>query len=605
MTSVWVPLTMVLVVTTGAWVLGHLTASAFLLPAGEAGRLDAVGRASLGRAQIGSWIWFAATLVAIPPALAEALNISLSDATQWATVRTYAWDVPATHALMISGFIAIAVTTLTFGARRIGSVALLVVLAGIGVAAPGVTVGHSGISDHGLHVLSGAIALLGVSLWAGSVGALLGVRDRAANTDEAFVESVRRHGRGVPAYATATLLGVLGLGLARMGEEYQLWSTPFGLLAVIATVVAVAPMTSWNPRSRWRQIHALPALVSLALLVGVALLVATHPSGASHDAPLTLAEQLIGESMPEPITIARALGPHLDTAAIVTTLILGGLYLAGVARLRRRGDHWPLGRTVAMIIGLLSLLAVTVTQIGAYSTVLFSTHMIQHMTLSMVTPVFLVLSGPITLALRAIRPAPRGQRGPREWVVAFQHSRIVRALTTPIVALIVYVTSLYGLYFTPLFSTLMSSHLGHLAMMTHFVLAGYFFYWMIIGVDPTPKPVPYWARLLLLLAGIAIHAIFGVIVMVAPTAIAGDWYTRVAPPWLGDPLTDQYVAGGVAWAYGEIPTLIIMIALVWQWSKAEERDNRRLDRKADRDGDAELTAYNDYLATLSRPSPRR
>ena len=42
----------------------------------------------------------------------------------------------------------------------------------------------------------------------------------------------------------------------------------------------------------------------------------------------------------------------------------------------------------------------------------------------------------------------------------------------------------------------MRYHLGHLAMLTHFVLAGYLLFWVLIGVDPGRRRVagrsPCW-----------------------------------------------------------------------------------------------------------------
>jgi putative copper resistance protein D len=56
---------------------------------------------------------------------------------------------------------------------------------------------------------------------------------------------------------------------------------------------------------------------------------------------------------------------------------------------------------------------------------------------------------------------------------------------------------------------------------------------------------------------------------------------------------------------GEIPTLLIAMVMVAQWSRSDDRDARRYDRNADRDGDAELAAYNTMLAELAkRPSSR-
>jgi putative copper resistance protein D len=46
--------------------------------------------------------------------------------------------------------------------------------------------------------------------------------------------------------------------------------------------------------------------------------------------------------------------------------------------------------------------------------------------------------------------------------------------------------------------------------------------------------------------------------------------------------------------------MIIMVAL--QWSRSDEREARRKDRQADRDGNAELNAYNERLAALDERS---
>ena len=42
--------------------------------------------------------------------------------------------------------------------------------------------------------------------------------------------------------------------------------------------------------------------------------------------------------------------------------------------------------------------------------------------------------------------------------------------------------------------------------------------------------------------------------------------------------------------------------VAWQWMRSDEREARRKDRQADRDGNAELTAYNARLASLDERS---
>jgi len=298
-------------------------------------------------------------------------------------------------------------------------------------------------------------------------------------------------------------------------------------------------------------------------------------------------------------TLARLLTPYADWLTLLGCLALAALYLYGVVTLARRGDRWPVSRTVAWLLGLFTVLLVTCTGIGSYGMALFSVHMIQHMVLSMVSPILLLLGAPITLALRVLRPAPRGRRGPREILVAVLRSRAARVLTSPLITLPLFIASLYGLYFTSLFDTLMSTWWGHHAMLVHFVLVGFVFFWPIMGTDPAPHRPPHVFRMLELFIAMPFHAFFGVAVMQSSTLMTT---TFAHPPlfWNIKPLADQHVAGGIAWAFSEAPTLLVLGALLYQWIRDEERKARRADRAADRDGDAELEAYNAYLARINQ-----
>ncbi len=190
-----------------------------------------------------------------------------------------------------------------------------------------------------------------------------------------------------------------------------------------------------------------------------------------------------------------------------------------------------------------------------------------------------------------------------------RHSRVLRTLSHPVVALAVYVVSLYGLYFSDLLGVIMRYHLGHLAMLTHFVLTGYLFFWVLIGVDPGRRPVPPPVLVLVHFAGMAFHAFLGVALMQSRTVIAADWYTAVHPAWAGTLLADQRVGAGLAWGFGEIPAVAILILLVVRWIRADEREQRRLDRAADRaeaaGEDDELARYNDFLRRAAQAAERR
>ncbi|GJF31599.1 membrane protein [Kitasatospora sp. NE20-6] len=301
-----------------------------------------------------------------------------------------------------------------------------------------------------------------------------------------------------------------------------------------------------------------------------------------------------------PYTPSAALQWSPDWPFLIGAVLALALYTAAAVRLWRRGDRWPVGRLVAWTLGTGTLVLVTCTGLNDYGMVLFSAHMIQHMVLSMFTPILLLLGAPITLALRALRPAGRGNgRGPRELLVALLHSRYVRVVSHPGFTIPLFIASLYALYFSPLFDFLMQYRLGHLAMMVHFLAVGLLFFWPIMGVDPGPHRPGFVMRILELFMGMPFHAFFGVAVMMATGPLVTSFGAATAPPGT-HLLDDQKIAGGITWAFGEIPTAIVLIALTLQWARSEERQARRADRAADRDGDAELVAYNAYLASLDR-----
>src|ERR1700738_5687967 len=79
-----------------------------------------------------------------------------------------------------------------------------------------------------------------------------------------------------------------------------------------------------------------------------------------------------------------------------------------------------------------------------------------------------------------------------------------------------------------------------------------------------------------------------------------SFYRSLHLSWHTDLLGDQRLGGGIAWAAGEIPLVVVMIALLVQWTRSDQRTARRLDRAAERDDDAELAAYNAMLAELAR-----
>jgi cytochrome c oxidase assembly factor CtaG/putative copper export protein len=310
---------------------------------------------------------------------------------------------------------------------------------------------------------------------------------------------------------------------------------------------------------------------------------------------------LTGEALPPELTFARYFTEwRFDLLWALVIAFLVFFYIAGVIRLHKRGDRWPVYRTVLWVAGLALLFYITNGGVNAYEKYLFSAHMLAHMVLGMMVPLLLVPAAPVTLAMRAIAKRADGSRGGREWILLAVHSRIAGFLVNPLVAAVLFAGSLWVFYYTPLFSWATTDHIGHTWMVVHFLIVGYLFVQSLIGIDPVPYRAPYPFRLIALLATMAFHAFFGLSLMTGTGLLLADWFGAMGRSWGASAIVDQQTGGGIAWSVGEIPTVILAIVVAIMWSRSDAKDAKRLDRKADRDGDQDLNEYNEMLQKLAQ-----
>ncbi|RZI79760.1 MAG: cytochrome c oxidase assembly protein, partial [Microbacterium sp.] len=350
-------------------------------------------------------------------------------------------------------------------------------------------------------------------------------------------------------------------------------------------------------------------LAFMGIASGAAVALASSPPAVDTSLPTvpTPAEVLTGAPLPPELTPERWL-TMWDIDPLWALAVGFGLffYLAGVWRLHRRGDRWPIYRTVLWVAGLLLLLWVTCGPVNAYQDYLFSMHMVGHMLLSMAIPLCLVFGAPVSLAARAVRKRDDGTRGGREWILWAVHTPFSKVITHPLFAAAMFIGSLWAFYYSELFRWSLYDHLGHEWMIVHFLISGYLFVQSLVGIDPVPLRLPYPFRLVTLIGIMAMHAFFGIAIMMSSGLFVAEWFGSMGRTWGDPPLVDQYTGGGIAWSIGEIPTLILAIVVAIQWSRSDERAQRRADRHADRTGDQELEAYNASLAalrTLVRSAP--
>ncbi len=268
-----------------------------------------------------------------------------------------------------------------------------------------------------------------------------------------------------------------------------------------------------------------------------------------------------------------------DPVLFVATVWIVGLYLLGVWQLRSRGDRWPIGRTLAFVVGGMgSFYLATSSGIGAYDTTLLSVHMVQHLVLGMVVPLFLALGAPVTLALRTL------PKGLRTGLLAVLHSRLAKVLTFAPLTLALYVISPWALYFTGWYEATLHSAFQHEMMHVHLVLIGSLFFWPLMGIDPLPNRLGYPVRMLIVVLTLPFHAFLGITIMGQTSLIGGDWYPDLGRTltWLPDPLEDQELAGGILWSSGDLIGLLFFGVLFVQWVRQSTREAAREDRRLDR-----------------------
>ncbi|GAA0967866.1 cytochrome c oxidase assembly protein [Actinocorallia libanotica] len=591
-----------------ALTVGCLLMAIVLLPLIKDGLTSAAQR----YLRAASWCaaaWAAAAGATLVLTVAEILGLPVFGLLRGHELSSYAGQIPQGTALLLVILMSVMTALLSRTVSTPGAALGLLALALVALLPPALT-GHSAASpNHSVAIVGLALHLLAVVPWVGGLAVLVWhalTRSRLLDT------AVGRFSRLAVWFLVIAGLSGLANTVSRLPDPLQLFTTDYGRL-ILAKIVLIAVLGWFGWWHRERTIPALRegrplaftriAVVETAIMgatMGVAVALAqTAPPPLATGAVSTV-EALIGYEMPAPVTVARLASLwRFDLFFVVLVIVLGGVYLAGVLRLRRRGDAWPWGRVVAWFIGLASIALVTLSGVATYAPILFSVHMAQHMTLAMLTPIFLVLGAPMTLALRALKPAEvRGDRGPREWLTAALGSRYTKVVAHPVTAGLIFIGSTYALYFSPAFEWMMRNHLGHIGMMMHFVLSGYLFYWVIIGVDPSPHKIPHVGRLLLLFVTMPFHAFFGIALMNMGEPLAARWYEAVQPPWGVTAVHDLQTGGAIAWGFGEIPTFIVLIAIVVQWAVSDQRLSRRTDRKAERDEDAELARYNAMLTQL-------
>jgi putative copper resistance protein D len=571
----------------------------------ENGRVPIEYASIKNRAAISALVWALSTIVFIVATLASILDLSLTKTIDFTTLKSFVTQISLGKFLALQAIGALFVAIVVRNLNRVTQFSLTLLLAIAALSAP---IFQSHAASGGSHLMAIGtliVHVIALAMWVGGLIAIL----ITVEIDQATREiALKRFSQ--MAFWTAIAVVISGTVNAWIRMNFSgAWQGTYGLLLaqkilLTAFVLALAAIARKKLSGKISKLILLETCLLISIVfIGTVLSQSNPPLRPGAVDPI---EALVGLRLPGELTLNTWLFEFQPDALTVAALVLISLlYLKGVRILHRRGDKWPLGRLVSFVVGILIINYAINGAIGVYAHFGFSYHMIEHMILGMIAPIFLVLSAPITLALRTL---PQGrdnqEEGPRNILIRFLHSKYAKFITNPVVALMIFDGSLFVLYFTGLFGTLMGSHLGHVFMNLHFVLAGVLFFHVIVGVDPNPNRPPNVVRMVILFAAMSIHAFFSIALMSATTLMDGGYYTSIGNPLQLDLLEDQYKGGAIGWAMGEIPILIALTAAFIQWMREDRKETERIDRNAARAsamGESDdLAKYNQYLAELAR-----
>ncbi|WP_120003824.1 cytochrome c oxidase assembly protein [Nesterenkonia muleiensis] len=547
----------------------------------------------------------------------------------------YALNIPTGQAWLAVVLIAAVCATLLAAVRHPAGIGFIGIL-GLCAIVPMAMVGHSASGDdHMAAVNSLGLHLLGVVIWVGGLIVLALLSPEIARTartltarDQGGPEILGTLLRRYSVLAGLALVTVAASGLInadlRIGSPGDLFGTDYGLMLVAKTAGTLTLAAigfahrSWliprmtassslsTTRVLWQLILVEVAIMTTVIGISAVLGRTPPPVPEHHSSDANAARMLTGYDLPPEPGLAHFFTLwRFDWLWVAVVLFLGLWYLRAVIQVRRRGISWPIMRAVSWIFGLGVLFWITSGGPAVYGMVTFSGHMIQHMTLTMVAPIFLVLGSPVTLAMRSLPVRSDGTRGAREWILWLVHSTWSKIVTHPIVAAANFAGSILLFYYTPVFGWALEYHLGHIFMTVHFLLTGYIFALVLIGRDPLPNRPPHFLRVIILLATMVFHAFFAVALMSAEQLIQPDWFGNMGHGWF-PAIDDQHTGGELMWGLGEIPAVLLGVIVCIQWATDDKREMKRLDREADRTGDAELEAYNQMFEQMAeRGKPPR
>ena len=487
-------------------------------------------------------------------------------------------------AWLVTVLVAAAVTVLCFAVRSRGMVALTAGVAMIGLV-PLAQQGHAaGTASHDAAVTALGLHLVGAALWVGGLVMLVLLRP-VMDGDRLAVVVGRYSSIALGCFVLVAVSGVASAQI-RVGALSNLF-TAYGVL-VLVKIAAIVAMGVLGVVQRRRAIRALGTaperrrpfwflVVAELAVMGVAsgfaaalgrtatpvdqvaLSKTTNPSPA---------ELLTDDALPHaPGAWGWLTAWNIDLFWLMAAVLLAATYTAGIVRLRRAGVRWPVRRTVAAGIAIVSLVVATSGSLHTYDRFLVSANVGSHVLLGLVVPALVWASAPVQLIRAAVHPRDDGSTGVREWTGVLVDNQAVRYLVQPFPAFLFLAAAWWAFFVTDALRWSVSDSTGRTVIDVGFLLVG------LLAVPTLLTPIAVGARRASMPA--ALVRIAGAVVVAAGLVSLGvamrgplgllqaSWFGAMGRTWGPDPLVDQARAGALLVVAGvAVVVTVVVVVLV-------------------------------------------
>lgn len=492
-------------------------------------------------------------------------------------------------AWLVTVLVAAAVTVLCFAVRSRGMVALTAGVSMIGLI-PLAQQGHAaGTASHDAAVTALGLHLVGAALWVGGLTMLVLLRGVLPG-DRLAVVVARYSSIALGCFVLVAVSGVASAQI-RVGALSNLF-TPYGTLVLvkIGAIVAIGVLGAVQRRRAIRSLAEAPARHRpfwTLIVVELAVMGVASGFAAALGRTATPVDQIALSKTTDPSPaelLTDDLLPHapgawgwltqwnIDLFWLMAAVLLAATYVAGVVRLRRAGAHWPVRRSVAAALAIVSLVVATSGSLHQYDRFLVSANVGAHVLLGLVVPALVWAAAPVVLIRAAVHPRDDDSTGVREWTGVLVDNAAVRYLVQPFPAFLLAAAVWWAYFATDAVRWSVSDSTGRTVIDVGFLLVG------LLAMPTLFTPVA--AGRTHPTRGAAVVRIVGAVVVAAGAVSLGiamrgplgllqaSWFGAMGRTWGPDPLVDQARGGLVLVVAGVLLLVAVVVVVLVQLRRA-------------------------------------